>query len=131
MSSFVPSRDSLSASRKMLVVTRLAKSSRDGRAQLVAEIATELNVGERTIWRWLSRFQNSGRSGLSKRPRSDRGTSRWFARRPDVALRVWLRWADGWTLSAIHDSLWHELIDPPSLDTLRSYLRFLSAKKVQ
>jgi|SRR4051812_57458 len=112
----------------MQVAMRLANSSRDGRVHLVTQIAAELRVGERTLWRWLRRFEDSGVAGLTKRSRSDRGRSRWFAKHPHAAIEVWRRWLQGWPVTAIHDYLHEEFLTAPNLQTLYAFIRSLRGR---
>ena len=56
---------------------RTPRTARD----LAADIAARHRVAPSTIWRWLRRYRPGD---LARRMRSDRGTSYYFARRPDA-----------------------------------------------
>lgn len=100
------------------------------KSALVSYLAELHGVAEGSLWRWQRQFHASGSEGLKVRGRSDRGEPRWFRNHPDVAIKVWALWAAGQSLSAIYELLWHELLAPPHITTVRNFIQFLACKKV-
>jgi hypothetical protein len=92
---------------------------------LAESIARRCGVSRRTVWRWYSRFQNFGYRGLAVAARSDKGTSRFFARHPVAAIFVQHKFVvDGWSVRAIHDALSSQMKgEAPSYGTVLDYVR--------
>ena len=65
-----------------LILLRSPGSETATKTELLLLRARETGIHEDTLSRWLSRFCDSGLSGLRRSPRSDRGSSRVFRRNP-------------------------------------------------
>src|SRR5216683_7593067 len=99
--------------------------------------ARQSYVSERQVFRWLDRFDQGGYAALTDRPRSDRGVSRFFSKRPLVVAFVTTRYLVGWNVVAIREALrqaWSVLCRDgsrlPHLDTLRQFLKSMIPARV-
>lgn len=68
-------KDELSRERLALLRPILALG-RGERAPLIAQLAHNLGVAERTIYRWMNQFEAEGPKALARQPRADRGRPR-------------------------------------------------------
>lgn len=90
------------------------KAVRNGRT--VAEVAEIFGVHERTLYRWLARFEAGGQNGLVSQPKSGRPPKltgeemRWLARvvREQTPQQMKFPYAL-WTLSLIGEVIWRRL----------------------
>ncbi len=100
--------------------------------QKVAHIAELAGVRERTIYRWLRRFETEGIGGLRDKPRRDRGTSRRFEKRPAAFAFVVVQAIEGQTAAFIHGRLrvlWPRLYPgtrPPSYSSVAELMKSIA-----
>jgi hypothetical protein len=106
--------------------------------KLLAHRAQEVGVCPMTLRRWVKRFELFGYDGLVDRVRRDKGCSRFFTRQNRAASFVINAFFEGRNPSAIHRSLaknWPYLCSdgsrPPSLPTVRGYVRSLNSSEVR
>jgi hypothetical protein len=120
-------RRKMSARQKMQIVTQLSRSGRDGRSKLVDQLAANLSVPKRNIWRWFRDFEERGSRAFTPVARSDRGRSRFFGNNPRAMAFVLVKFKYGVTNpSALRAAMLREFSgDVPSLSCLRSYLHTL------
>ena len=117
-------------SLKMRVAAQVSQSPREHRVQLVRGLAATNGASERSVWRWFSEFERRGSSAF-RRARADKGHSRYFESHPEVAARVARLWASQRSVRAIHNELFFDMLTPPSLSTVQSFVRLLVEARPQ
>ncbi len=93
--------------------------------ELVECCARQFHVSSRQIFRWLKLFERGGYAALADQPRSDRGISKFFSKRPLVAAFAVTRYLEGWNIVSIHEAmrLCRSGSALPSVQTLRQFLK--------
>ena len=76
--------------------------------ELLRHRAREVRTSERTLYRWLHKFDESGERGLRDAPRRDKGLSKTFRKYPGITAFVLIKHAEGSSVGAIHGKLVRE-----------------------
>lgn len=95
-------------------------------SDLIECVAAQVKVSSRSLWRWHRRFETSGFQGLSKARRSDKGSSRFFAKYFYAAIFVHREWLRGVPVSLIHAALQRRMLKPPDYKTVRAYVHSIA-----
>lgn len=109
--------------RPVMMLSGLGKelNSFDEKVRYCADLA---GVSDRTIYRWLRRFEREGLTGLREQPRKDKDTFRSFVKRGAALSLVVVEFLNGHTPACAHRKLcevWGRLYPgsrPPSFSTL-------------
>ncbi|HKT25526.1 MAG TPA: helix-turn-helix domain-containing protein [Terriglobales bacterium] len=114
------------ARQKLSIAARLHAMNREGRAKRVRELAREIGVSERQIWRWLAAFEQRGTAAFLKQKRSDAGSSRFF--RDNVGLELFaiaIFFSGAKSAKAIHAAMLRQfgLEIIPAVSTIEHYLK--------
>jgi hypothetical protein len=126
VSTIGPIRERYTPRQKMRAATAVSRSSREGREQLVKQLAASLRVSDRTLWRWFAEFEQRGSQAFTPHSRSDRGQSRFFRDNPSSGLFVATAIASGITAPSAIRAEMLQVFDAdgvPSISTLRAFLR--------
>lgn len=96
----------------------------------MAKIARNNNVSTRTLWNWLKSFQQSGISGLNRKPRTDKGSRRNISPEMKQLIREMLEQTPRPTITSVFRAIkilcMRDGIDPPSYSVVYDIARELS-----
>jgi transposase-like protein len=131
------------AIRRLSILKPLLDYLRDPKSQpqysnsnaVVAAIAKQHEISERTLWRWKTQFDREGRFALARKPRADKNRSQWATNNPRLLeLAALVRMGNGEQPAQSVRVAWEEVcrraellkIAAPSYETVRAALRQVS-----
>ena len=91
--------------------------------QIARQVAADLGVSPVTVWRWYCRFKRGGCVALVHQ-RSDRGTSRYLPKHPELETMIRARMSRGRCAFSIYRSL-HNILGSgsPSYHVVHRYMK--------